>query len=1212
MVSSGCYVSSSMSIPPRTTLTASRAGVLLALLCLAFTALAAAGLFAPPGAQAAARQVSLTVTPAVFSPNGDGVEDVVRARVKLQIKARLFVGVYGPDGKLVKTLQARRTSRAGTRAYTWTGIRSGDPCGNGAFTIVAKATVGKRTSTARRPVVLDTLAPEVATTDGTQLRLFAGGGSTVAVSYSCDGGPGATVALKVCEPSTGGGMGKVVAQTGAVAAVADGTLSWDGLATSGGVVDNGRYAVYVLATDAVGNSSTSHPVPVVAYGPRAVQGTVTNLTGGPVEGAEVTVAGTDIQVMTDSQGGFSIPACPMGFRVFSATRSGQPAGSVRARVNMDSGPVKIVLGVTASCRERAPVRGTVTISGHLYYLNENSVATPMRGVRVVLQDDATTFYDDLATCTSGQDGSFSFSYDPDEDYWDFWGKADVRVVAYAEDGASDVCAIYDGYLSLDPYEFVATSQWEDNTSSHTGLTCIKSGDDRAAWYIQEKIKDAHDRWRALTGWSRPLIKVEYPVDLNAAGKYWPELDWIDIDEAYQWEGTTAVHEYGHAIMADAYQTSNGASIYEAYLSPSHLCDVWVPARGRWYRYQSDGSYSTLEGESDKWVAMNEGWARFFAAYMYGRDWSGTPGSFECDYSYSAKDDTKVIHSVSRALWDMADAASTPLAATWLDSADPPEIARLSGLYGSGDDDRLSFASGTGSQGILTALWNVLYWDWPASIDELRSYLTPRLDQSGRRAVDAILYRMDIGRGAVVENQPVVGQVVVTDSEQSTGATLHGTLHLWCQATDSDAQDAGFVKTRWEAQRQTPAGTVTSWQPLVWSNEPSTSPPTGHTGTGWYHSTYDTSGPSPVELIPNLTSYGFAAFGSRGLLQTEGRFDAVWVRAIAYDDLAEGTPVVHGPFAIDNGPTTGVTGTITSATTSLPIQGATVELRRGGSSPQGELWGTTTSNSHGTYVFTGMPAGGYTVVAGMSGYASNHVNAAINTGIVTDYRDIALTPLPPTFGGFATNVEGGTSIWWGPWPASGSVPHDATYELRFGSAGIEEGTIAMIPVAYGAATAPIMRLMLLSDGKLSFAVNEAGSGIYGGTWHTITSDSRMVYDRIYHVAVQHGSQGMKLFVDGQLWAGSAYTGWPQQNVVAGSPTSGFSIGDYERLNGPAKGLYDEVRVSHVQRYSGSFTPPAAPFVADAQTDILDHLDGSTTGTNDGFAFASYSARPSTRR
>jgi len=70
---------------------------------------------------------------------------------------------------------------------------------------------------------------------------------------------------------------------------------------------------------------------------------------------------------------------------------------------------------------------------------------------------------------------------------------------------------------------------------------------------------------------------------------------------------------------------------------------------------------------------------------------------------------------------------------------------------------------------------------------------------------------------------------------------------------------------------------------------------------------------------------------------------------------------------------------------------------------------------------------------------------------------------------------------------------------------------------------------------------------------------------------------------------------------------ISRGCFETLDrlsvGTAGGRYKELRVSHVQRYSTDSTRPPT-FTDDADTDILGHLNGSTSGENHGFTFGNW--------
>jgi hypothetical protein len=191
-------------------------------------------------------------------------------------------------------------------------------------------------------------------------------------------------------------------------------------------------------------------------------------------------------------------------------------------------------------------------------------------------------------------------------------------------------------------------------------------------------------------------------------------------------------------------------------------------------------------------------------------------------------------------------------------------------------------------------------------------------------------------------------------------------------------------------------------------------------------------------------------------------------------------------------------------------------------------------------------------------------------------------------------------------------HDNTYELFFTPRGVQAGTIAMhtmgymnVPAGRGLRAAYV-RLEMIAGGRVRFAINQNnGGGPGNGTWHTVTSTAALKTGARYHIAAEDGSGGMKLFVDGHLQAHDPYTGFPQTDWSDGSQWGGwFSAGDFEDFvaaETTAPGSYDEVRLSKVQRYSKDFVPPDKPFTADADTLLLDHLDGSTSGITGGFTF-----------
>ena len=301
---------------------------------------------------------------------------------------------------------------------------------------------------------------------------------------------------------------------------------------------------------------------------------------------------------------------------------------------------------------------------------------------------------------------------------------------------------------------------------------------------------------------------------------------------------------------------------------------------------------------------------------------------------------------------------------------------------------------------------------------------------------------------------------------------------------------------------------------------------------------------------------------------------------------------------------GVSGLITSSVTGNGIAGASVELHVGGSNPNGDLWGTTTSGNLGQYEFRGMPAGGYTVVASKSGYATNSRSVAINTGIINTGRDVILTPV--VIPSMRSALDG--YIRW----TAGVANPNATYEFWYRPTdfgGMEYGLVlAQISRDYpnwmgdGPHRWPIMAMHFsgsLTAPTVTFQINENADD-ESGTWHRVTSTTQLQLGHWYHFAVQNGSQGMKLFVNGHLEAHDAYTGRPEANNGA-SPGGWFSLGDNRTLGSgymTAAGDYRGLRVSSAQRYSADFSPVDVPS-SDASTDILDALAGTTNGENVNF-------------
>jgi hypothetical protein len=96
---------------------------------------------------------------------------------------------------------------------------------------------------------------------------------------------------------------------------------------------------------------------------------------------------------------------------------------------------------------------------------------------------------------------------------------------------------------------------------------------------------------------------------------------------------------------------------------------------------------------------------------------------------------------------------------------------------------------------------------------------------------------------------------------------------------------------------------------------------------------------------------------------------------------------------------------------------------------------------------------------------------------------------------------------------------------------------------------------------------------------------------YHVAVVRDSTNVKAYLNGTQEtsvSASNMTGGRRLRIGGGRDGASFPNTD---LNGHM----DEVRVSNIARYTANFTVPTAPFVNDANTLLLLHMDGTNGST-----------------
>lgn len=124
------------------------------------------------------------------------------------------------------------------------------------------------------------------------------------------------------------------------------------------------------------------------------------------------------------------------------------------------------------------------------------------------------------------------------------------------------------------------------------------------------------------------------------------------------------------------------------------------------------------------------------------------------------------------------------------------------------------------------------------------------------------------------------------------------------------------------------------------------------------------------------------------------------------------------------------------------------------------------------------------------------------------------------------------------------------------------------------------------------VSTAGALIYyvNGASRITSSNSAIVIDTWYHVAVSRSSTTTRMFIDGTQ-VGSDYT---DSNTYVSTP---ITLGGYYPTNANSHlGYIDEFRMSKTARYTSNFTAPTAAFTNDGNTLLLLHFEGANNSTS----------------
>ncbi len=130
----------------------------------------------------------------------------------------------------------------------------------------------------------------------------------------------------------------------------------------------------------------------------------------------------------------------------------------------------------------------------------------------------------------------------------------------------------------------------------------------------------------------------------------------------------------------------------------------------------------------------------------------------------------------------------------------------------------------------------------------------------------------------------------------------------------------------------------------------------------------------------------------------------------------------------------------------------------------------------------------------------------------------------------------------------------------------------------------------SSGAYSLYLYDGSLWFYGGNAdsRSTTAYTQLLDGQWHHVAVtynQYTDQKLWFWIDGVKVVTYSY----QLAGAIGASSSQFYLGTGTSFRGEA----DEARVSNVERYTQNFTPSKAPFVRDANTVVLWHLDENGT-------------------
>lgn len=313
---------------------------------------------------------------------------------------------------------------------------------------------------------------------------------------------------------------------------------------------------------------------------------------------------------------------------------------------------------------RQAASSIANVGGYITYYDDNlSREVPIRRITVQLFEeyrDGT--HQIMDTIYTDDDGFYSFEGVSNMDLQGTTGR-NIWLRASFE---NDVLRITDAEDILYEFESFITYRAPDG-NINTDLFLNNQDQHRGLGHIFNRVMDIHDLLQKSLGWQRSKIMVKWPYEAKSKYKYKYYLvegtiydEYIQVPPGNEWNRTTMLHEYGHAVMTALYG-------YNFHILPQDS-------------FQGGHSVYTV---SDPGFAMKEGWAEFFEAMVDDSAYNVTAyvnadtPNIESNDWWTGDIDGKgnntsgeiVEGAVASVLWDIADTSRSHDGSPGLDDDD---------------------------------------------------------------------------------------------------------------------------------------------------------------------------------------------------------------------------------------------------------------------------------------------------------------------------------------------------------------------------------------------------------------------------------------------------------------------------------------------------------------------------------------------------------------